>query len=263
MNIAQVQNRGQELSLDAQILTFRQLSWGLHANGSHIKNKLVDIGDVQLPKPQGTRQVVGYPLNGLWDRPFTYRDANNDGIIVPAEITLATTDAYRGSTLPEYEAGVSNSFGLLNNAFTVTTLFDYRGKFWNSYTIGSNRAVSAGNAPEVNVPGSPLADQAAAVAAGSAAFNNTRWGIFKPNDFIRFRELSVSYRVPERFVSRYARARGAQLVVSGRNLGVLWTKYPGIDPEANRSVSNTGGGNDDLGTPPALRYWIARINLNY
>ena len=263
VNIAKVMNRGVELALDAQLLNMRALTWNLHANGSHIKNKLVDIGTVQLAKPQGLRQVVGYPLNGLWDRPYTYDDANNDGIIVPSEITLASADAYRGSTLPEYEAGLSNTFGLFNGALSFNTLFDYRGKFWNSYTIGSNRAVSAGNAPEVNVPYWGLGDQAAAVAAGTAALGNTRWGIFKPNDFIRLRELSLSYRIPERFVQRYARAKGAQLVFSGRNLGVLWTKYPGIDPEANRSVNNTGGGNDDLGTPPVIRYWITRVNLNF
>jgi hypothetical protein len=263
VNIAKVQNRGIELAADAQVLNMRQLSWNLHVNGSHIKNKLVDIGDVVLAAPQGLRQVVGYPLNGLWDRPYTYNDANGDGTIVPSEITLASADAFRGSTLPEYEAGLSNTFGFFSGALSFNTLFDYRGKFWNSYTIGSNRGVSAGNAPEVNVPYWGLGDQAAAVAAGSAALRNTRWGIFKPNDFIRLRELSLSYRIPDHFVQRYARAKGAQLVLSGRNLGVLWTKYPGIDPEANRSVNNTGGGNDDLGTPPVIRYWITRINLNF
>lgn len=263
VNIAKVQNRGIELAADAQVLNMRQLSWNIHVNGSHIKNKLVDIGDVVLAAPQGLRQVVGYPLNGLWDRPYTYADKNGDGVIVPSEITLAPADSFRGSTLPEYEAGLSNTFSFLNGALTFNSLFDYRGKFWNSYTIGSNRAVSAGNAPEVNVPYWGLGDQAAAVAAGSAALRNTRWGIFKPNDFIRLRELSLSYRIPDHFVQRYARARGAQLVLSGRNLGVLWTKYPGIDPEANRSVANTGGGNDDLGTPPVIRYWITRVNLNF
>jgi len=113
------------------------------------------------------------------------------------------------------------------------------------------------------VPGWGLADQAAAVAAGSAALRNTRWGIFKPNDFVRLRELSLSYKLPDHFVQRYARFKGAQLVFSGRNLGVLWTKYPGVDPEANRSVNNTGGGNDDLGTAPVIRYWITRLNLNF
>ena len=58
-----------------------------------------------------------------------------------------------------------------------------------------------------------------------------------------------------------SRAKSATLVLSGRNLGTPWTKYPGIDPEANSSVGNTGGGNNDFFSPPTLRYWIVRFNL--
>jgi TonB-linked SusC/RagA family outer membrane protein len=263
INVAEVRNHGEELTVDAQILRFNPIAWTMRVNGSHLKNKLVSIGDVPLAQPQGTRNVVGYPLNGLWDRPYTYNDANNDGIIVPSEITLAAADAYRGSTLPEWEAGFSNTIDLFKNIVSINALFDYRGNFWNSYTIGSNRCVSAGNCAAVNVPGSDLDDQAAAVAASTATLRNTRWGIFQPNDFIRFRELSVAFNAPDRFASRYLRARQARLILSGRNLGVLWTKYPGVDPEANRLVANGGGGNDDLGTPPALRFWTVRMNLNY
>jgi TonB-linked SusC/RagA family outer membrane protein len=263
VNIARVQNRGQELTIDAQVVSTAPVSWSVRANGSHIRSKLVDIGDIQLATPQGVRNVVGYPLFGLWDRPYTFEDKNKDGIIIPSEITLADKDAYRGPTLPEYEAGLTNTFGFFRNTVNVSAVVDYRGRFWNSYTIGSNRAVSAGNAPEVNVQGSSLEDQAAAVAASTASLRNTRWGIFKPNDFAKLREVSVQFRMPDRLASRYARARSASLVLSGRNLGVLWTRYPGLDPEANRSVGNGGGGNDDLGTPPALRTYSVRLNLGF
>lgn len=263
VNIARVDNKGVELTMDAQPVLTRLFSWSIRANGSHVKNKLVDIGDIQLPAPQGVRNKIGYPLFGLWDRPYTFSDANGDGIIVPSEIALADSDQYRGSTLPEYEAGFTNTFGFFNNAVSVTALVDYRGKFWNSYTIGSNRAVSAGNAPEVNLPGSSLEDQAAAVAASTASLRNTRWGIFKENDFAKLREVSVQFKVPDRYAARYLRARSTSVVLSGRNLATLWTKYPGLDPEANRSVGNTGGGNDDLGTPPALRYWTVRLNMGF
>lgn len=259
VNIARVTNKGVELTFDAQLLQTRMLTWGLRMNGSHLANKLVDVGDVILAAPQGTRNVVGYPLFGLWDRPYTFADANADGVITPNEITIATADAYKGSTLPEYEAGVSNSFQLFNNAISINTLLDYRGKFWNSYTIGQNRCVSSKNCETVNKPGSSLEDQAAAVAAGSAALNNTRWGLFQKNDFIKLREVSVAGNVPDRFVGRYLRGRSAQLVLSGRNLATLWTKYPGIDPEANRLAN----GNDDLGTPPALRTYNVRLNLAF
>ena len=66
----------------------------------------------------------------------------------------------------------------------------------------------------------------------------------------------IRARVP---VWAAAPAFGAQVVVSGRNLATLWTKYPGIDPEANRLPN----GNDDLGTPPALRTYNVRLNLAF
>lgn len=259
VNIAKVTNKGIELAISSELVRTQPLTWGIRLNGSHVANKLVTVGDVVLATPQGTRNVVGYPLFGLWDRPYTFSDANKDGIIVPSEIVLDTADAYRGSTLPEYEAGLSNSFGVWSNRITINTLMDYRGKFWNSYTIGSNRCVSARNCEEINVPGSSLEAQAAAVAAGTASLRNSRWGIFKPNDFVKLREISVAGNVPERFTRRYLRARSTQVVLAGRNLATLWTKYPGIDPEANRLAN----GNDDLGTPPALRTYSIRFNFGF
>ena len=113
----------------------------------------------------------------------------------------------------------------------------------------------------MNDPTAPLADQAAAVGANSPS-KRTLWGMFVPNDFIRFREMSLSYTVPTRFAS-YARTHSATIILSGRNLGVPWTKYPGIDPETNSSVANTGGGNNDFFSPPALRYWLIRVNLGF
>jgi TonB-linked SusC/RagA family outer membrane protein len=259
VNLARVDNKGYEVSIEANILDTRPLSWDMRLSGSHTKNKLVTIGDVQLPLTQGARNVVGYPLFGLWDRPYTFKDANGDGVIVPSEITLADSDRYKGSTLPEYEGSMSNTVGLFKNRVHLNALMDYRGKFWNSYTIGSNRCVSAANCAAINVPGSSLEDQAAAVAAATGALRNTRWGIFQQNDFIKLREVSVALDAPQTWVNRYLHGRTAQLVLSGRNLATLWTKYPGIDPEANRQAN----GNDDLGTPPAIRYWLARVNFSF
>jgi TonB-linked SusC/RagA family outer membrane protein len=263
VNIAKVVNAGLELQVDGSVIETAPFSWNMRLSGSHIKNKLVDVGNVQLPSTQGARNVAGYPLFGLWDRPYTFSDVNGDGIITASEITLAPADSFRGSTLPEYEAGFSNTFSFLKGRINVNTLIDYRGNFWNSYSIAVNRCVTAGNCAAVNVPGSSLEEQAAAVAASSGSLRNTRWGIFQQNDFIKLREISISANIPEQYIARYLRGRSAQLVLSGRNLSTLWTKYPGIDPEANRSVSNLAAGNDDLGTPPAIRTFNVRLNVGF
>ena len=114
----------------------------------------------------------------------------------------------------------------------------------------------------MNDPETPLDQQAAAVAANSAT-KRTQWGYFQPNDFIKFRELSVSYNLPERFVGRFLRGRTTSIVLSGRNLGYIWKKYPGVDPESNDLAANAGGGYRELTAQPPLRYWLARINVTF
>ncbi|MFN2565568.1 MAG: SusC/RagA family TonB-linked outer membrane protein [Gemmatimonadaceae bacterium] len=262
-NLAQVENRGVELTVDAQVIQTAPFSWNVRLNGSTLKNKLVDNGGVALSTAPGARNVVGYPLFGLWDRRIvSFTDANNDGLVSDAELQVTAAQEYRGSTLPELEAGFSNTVGLLNNAFQITALFDYRGKFYKRWRSEEWRCQSSLNCQALNDPSTSLEDQAAAVAANSSS-KRSLWGYFVPNDFIKFRELSVSYTVPERLVGRYLRARSATVVLSGRNLGYPWTKYPGLDPETNWVVGNTGGDNQDLTAQPPMRYFLARVNLGF
>jgi TonB-linked SusC/RagA family outer membrane protein len=259
-NLAEVQNRGLELALDGQIVRSGLLTWSARVNGSFIRNKLVDAGSAQLAVTQGSRNVVGYPLFGLWARPIiSYDDANGDGILTEREIVVGDSAVFKGSTLPTREAGLTNTFGFFGDRLKVNAVFDYRGGFYNQWGFENQRCIS-GNCVAVSDPDAPLAAQAAAVATTSARLGNTVWGYFEPNDFVRFRELSVTAQLPDRLL-RGVRGRSASLTVSGRNIGTIWTKYPGIDPETNSSVANTGGGNNDFFAAPPLRYWLVRLNL--
>ena len=260
-NLAKVQNRGVELSVDFGLLRTKPFSWDVRANGSRIVNRLVDAGGAPLPAPVGARNVVGYPLFGLWERPIlSYEDRNGDRVLVEGEITVGTADAFRGSTIPVLEGGLTNIFGLFDGAIRVSTLFDYRGQFYNQWGYQNQRCVATGNCEAVNNPGAPFDEQAAAVMANSST-NRTQWGFFVPNDFVRFRELSISGTVPEGLVRRSRLVRTASVTLSGRNLGLLYNRFPGIDPETNWLVANAGGGNSDQYASPPLRYWLLRFNL--
>jgi outer membrane receptor protein involved in Fe transport len=48
-------------------------------------------------------------------------------------------------------------------------------------------------------------------------------------DFLRFRELSITYNAPRNLAAKLG-ARSMAITVNGRNLR-LWTKYQGVDPE--------------------------------
>ncbi len=261
-NIAAVLNAGGELSVDLRLLERRWLTWNTRVNGSRINNKLVDAGRAQLAVTQGSRNVVGYPAFGLWARPIkSFADANNDGILTESEIVVGDTAEFRGPTLPVNEAGWSNTLGFFNNTVQVSTLIDYRGGHYNQWGFENQRCIS-GNCRGVNDKSAAFADQAAAVTTTSARLGNSVWGYFTPNDFIRFRELSVAYTLPTSLAGKM-KARNATVSLVGRNIGLLWTRFPGIDPESNGSVNNTGGGNNDFFSAPLLRYWTLRVNLGY
>ncbi|HEX9108299.1 MAG TPA: hypothetical protein VF832_13745, partial [Longimicrobiales bacterium] len=66
-------------------------------------------------------------------------------------------------------------------------------------------------------------------------------------DFIRFRELDLTYTVPAAFAARYIHAGSASITLSGRNIG-LWTRFPGADPEMSEQGLRSDGVASD-GTP--------------
>ncbi len=259
-NLAKVMNRGVELSLDGEILQGTAVTWTARVNGSVLKNRLVDKGDAQLAVTQGARNVEGYPLFGLWARPIlSFDDANGDGILTESEVVVGDTAIYKGSTIPIREAGFTNTLGFFNDRVRVTAVLDYRGGFYNQWGFENQRCIS-GNCRAANDPTAPLDQQAASVTTTSARKGNSVWGYFVPSDFVRLREVSVTAKIPENFLSR-VRVRNASLTLSGRNIGTLWTRYPGIDPETNAVAANTGGGNNDYYAAPPLRYLLLRLNI--
>jgi hypothetical protein len=79
--------------------------------------------------------------------------------------------------------------------------------------------------------------------------------------FVKLRELSFDYEMPQRWAS-LARARSLRLTASGRNLA-MWTKYWGEDPEFNNGGSSAVGRFVDLAPYPASRQFFFSIDLGY
>jgi hypothetical protein len=82
-----------------------------------------------------------------------------------------------------------------------------------------------------------------------------------PGDFVRFRELSVTWSLPSALASRFAMA-GASISVGGRNLA-LWTDYDGLDPEVIGTIDNTTPYLADVFTTPQARRLFARLSVQF
>ena len=62
------------------------------------------------------------------------------------------------------------------------------------------------------------------------------------------------------FASRIFRSRSASISAAVRNLGVLWTKYTGVDPEAFGTTGDAPSEFQAFGPPS---YFTFRLNLVY
>jgi TonB-dependent starch-binding outer membrane protein SusC len=82
-------------------------------------------------------------------------------------------------------------------------------------------------------------------------------------DFFKLRQVSVSYRLPQRFL--WAGARGASVRLEGNNLLTI-TNYTGLDPEAIQGGSLEGTSGlyrvEYYQLPPARRFLFS-MNLNF
>ena len=110
----------------------------------------------------------------------------------------------------------------------------------------------------LNDPTTPLEEQAGPVAGAYHPSGTVAW-VLEPGWFVKLRELSVTFFLPDSWAGAIGASR-ASLVLTSRNLAT-WTDYTGLDPETNSS----GGSNFtrfDLGGQPAVRFFSVRFNLS-
>ena len=88
-------------------------------------------------------------------------------------------------------------------------------------------------------------------------------GFFQPASFVRWREFTATWNLPDNWAGKYLRSRSASVNIAARNLH-LWTKYRGIDPEIDRLAGDSpnapGEEFQTLGIPT---YYTLRINLGF
>jgi hypothetical protein len=263
-NLGSVKNAGVELAVNTQVIDNQSFGWNVGFTGSTNANKLVTLGAGIQPIVGATiRQQPGYPLNGYWQRAITsYEDLDKNGIISPNEVKVADSSSFRGSSVPLYEASLSNGFDLFNRMVRVNALIDYKGG--NKLLNGTERirCQNRNNCRGLFDRTASLFEQARVVALRDDA-SRTQEGYMEDASFVRFRELSVTATLPQVIASRL-RASNASLTFAGRNLH-KWTSYSGIDPESNADAGGGGTLNapSDFQTSPPPTYFTVRFNLGF
>ena len=268
-NIGEVLNSGFEVGITAEMLRKRNFQWETRVNFNTLHNELIDLGEVAA---FGTlnRFTEGYQLGSFVSKRI--RNINE----ATGVVTVADTFEVVGNAMPTFEASWSNTFTVFKN-FRVSTLIDTKQNFLlNNLTdyfretqlVRSNRRLDPtvlSARERLRRYGNPTSGQPAFVQLNGTGttVDQVRDAYLQPGDFVRFRELGVTYNVPQRLLTKFFGTRTASVGFAMQNIA-LWTNYEGADPEVvTDPTASFGTGRQDFLTLPNPKRALLRLNLSF
>jgi TonB-linked SusC/RagA family outer membrane protein len=232
-NLGKTRNYGLELSVTGTPVQARVVTWDVRFNGSWNKNKLVTIDTLITDQslagasynPGMQRNRVGFPL-GAYFIASPRKDANGNYIITNNTLALETTTQYVGAAIPTRLLSLGNTFTVFQD-FRFYTLLDYQGGHWLYNHKEYDRCFTRANCERLNT--GTLNDT-------TRALYRTQSYYLEKADFLKLREVSVSYTVPHRY-TQHVSVDALALTLTGHNL-TTWTDYTGLDPEVSGYGAN-------------------------
>ncbi len=293
MNAGEVQNKGLEFNITSPILV-KNFKWTSNLNFSMNRNKIISLADGMTQLANGRagawsnviRNYVGRPMGdmymyivegtfnteedlanyakkgsqGLGD--LRFKDVDKNGSIDVNDME------YVGNYQPKLTFGFSNQFSYKNFDFSFVLDGQVGGKiiFGIARPISLNRwmenalTISAENrwrSPED--PGNGKSHKAGSANMGSNIDASTRF-LYK-SDFLRIRNVSLGYTVPERIVKKLG-LKGVRFNITAQNLH-MFTEYPGYSPEANQNGNSATNNGVDFGCYPIARSITFGANFSF
>lgn len=255
VNIGEITNKGFEVAASARVLTRDQLGWELRGTLATVKNEVVDLGDI-APFGTTTRTREGAPVNSFHTHVVRQVDVANDVAIV------SDTLEFVGNTIPGWESTLTSTVNFLSN-FTFYAQLDLRGDVYKRNFSDDFRDRQFRNSERYLRRDELLSDDERLRRFGpfqtesgeSITFGNVNGAYMEDASYIRLREMSLSWQVPERLASAM-RARSANVTIAARNLAT-WTDYSGLDPETTFREGT------EFFTVPAEKRFSFRLSLTY
>lgn len=290
VNGGTVQNKGVELSISAIPVVAGEFSWRAVLNFSKNVNKVLDLNstsdDVGSPdyyiigKERRTQKVSMVAMKGrsmgtMMGTDYVYNangqrlvGANGTYEVTPAPVII-------GDALPDFVGGLSNT--LTYKGFYISALVDFqKGGDFFSYTnlyghrSGMLKATAEGDIRENGLinPGVKTEDgQPNDVVVTARTHFNADGGnrISKANlydgSFIYLREMRIGWQFPES-VAKRVRTEAIRLTLTGRNLWLIKSNAPNVDPaNITNSIGNQIG--FEGGALPPVRSIGANLNVTF
>jgi TonB-linked SusC/RagA family outer membrane protein len=266
LNIGQLQNKGFEALVTANIVKTKSFSWTTSVNGSINNNKVISLAAGATSLAVGTsrtgngftQNIVGKAADQIMA--FDYKtDATGKTIVVDPATNIPVQGDLKpwGSAYAKWIAGWNNEFSY--KQFGISFLID--GKFGNKvfsatdfygYFFGLHKATLVNRESNFGTTGNPIN---AATYYSTLATHVSRLFV-QDASFIKFRQIAINYTIPGKAFNNVIQGMTISLV--GRNLFYLRKKTDNIDPES--SFTANAPGLELGGVPPTKTYGL---NLNF
>lgn len=275
-NVGQVNTSGIEVAINAVPLKFKNFQWDTRINYSSAKVEVVELSAnvdrVLLASAFSSVQVVAEVGTGfeLFAIPFLRDSMSGRPLINPNTGTRLAGEAQAmGSVLPDFTMGFVNSFdmGPVNLSFTI----DWRsGGVMKSSTVDGlqtnglvQETLQNRNGTFIDLEGvianddGTVRDNDVPVANAQAFWtglddNSVSEAFIFDASFVKLREVALNYSFPTSMFSK-SFIRGLSLGIEGRNLALLYSVVPHIDPENNLFGAGADGFGVERASVPTSR----------
>jgi outer membrane receptor protein involved in Fe transport len=253
-NVGELSNRGVELQLNGRILDQSDLGWSATVNFSANRNKVEKLVGDPFTEGYFNRVQQGHAL-GVW-RLFDFKRDESGQIVVDAGGLPVRNDTVTimGDPNPDFQLSLRNEFRL-GRSLTANLLFDgvFGHDVWNQ-TLRIMDLVLAG-------PNYDRVLRGEITDAHRSRLISITGSYLEDASFVKLRELSLTYQLPESLVQRFSLAAVA-VEIGGRNL-YTFTDYKGYDPETNMFGTSTVARGTDFATYPNPRVWSFGLRASY
>ncbi|GAA4842535.1 SusC/RagA family TonB-linked outer membrane protein [Algivirga pacifica] len=276
INAGEVRNQGIELLYTITPVKSQDFQWDIQLNFTKNNFKVVSLAN-GLEKLQMASGFNGISIQAVPGKPLELfgvgfkKHAETGEILVDPQtgLRMVGDNESFGNINPDFIMGLQNS--ITWKGFTLSGLIDWNhGGVMYSSTVASLRGSGLVEETTVNREGMYL-DKVAVIENGDSTTRPNDitvtpqqfWSNYSSGDvaegaifsktFVKFRELRVSYNLPSNwFTGTFIKQ--TTLGVEGRNLLIIYSAIPHIDPETSLfQASSNASGAVEMGSLPSTR----------
>jgi TonB-linked SusC/RagA family outer membrane protein len=265
-NYANMASNGVEFTVNTKNITTSRFKWATNVTFSYNHNEITKLNSstnvMGMISPYGAA-AEGYPVRGIFAIPFM--GLNTDGLPTfldqDEKVSISNINfqesqhldflKYMGPVDPKYIGGLDNNFSFGNFRANIFFTYQFGNKVWLypafSFRYYDNAAhpkeladrwMVPGDEKRTNIPVLVSERQYAFDVKLPVAYNSYNQSTVRvaKGDFIRLKEVSVSYDLPKPWLE-YLQLENVSMRFSASNLLLLYSdkKLKGQDPEFARS----------------------------